>query len=208
MYDSIYHANVISSDLNMSNRLTSLTDPTKTANNPLITIPLLGATLFLDYDAAKRIGENAAILENGKDGFYKNPNGQDTTLNQVFLDSAISGVEIIPSTGALKYIKNASKLRDITNDVIKNKRTGSALKRDPNHALNDIIDNYAGKADKFSIKGDDGVKRSLYQIKVEMNGKKGIVEWIVDPAPSKGVTHRRFIEGVEVTGKPNARPQK
>ncbi len=207
-YDNIYRANAIGSDLNTSNRLTSLTDPTKTANNPLITIPLLGATLFLDYDAAKRIGENAAILENGKDGVYKNPNGQDTTLNQVFLDSAFSGVEIIPSTGALKYIKNASKLKDITNDVIKNKRTGSALKRDPNHALNDIIDNYAGKADKFSIKGADGVKRSLYQIKVEMNGKKGIVEWIVDPDPSKGVTHRRFIEGVEITGKPNARPPK
>ena len=36
--------------------------------------------------------------------------------------------------------------------------------------------------------------------------KREFFEWIVDPII--GVTHRRFIEGVEITGKPNARPQK
>ena len=39
-----------------------------------------------------------------------------------------------------------------------------------------------------------------------LNGKEGIFEWIVDPNPSLGVTHRRFIEGVGITGKPNAHP--
>lgn len=31
---------------------------------------------------------------------------------------------------------------------------------------------------------------------------------IVDPDPALGVVHRRFIEGVGVTSKPNARPKR
>lgn len=53
----------------------------------------------------------------------------------------------------------------------------------------------------------DGVERTLYQLEDSLNGKQGIFEWIVDSKPAKGVTHRRFIEGVGITGKPNARPQ-
>ena len=99
-----------------------------------------------------------------------------------------------------------SKASEITNPVIENIRTGSVLKDDPSHAFNNIIDNYVGDATKFSLIGGDGVERTLYQIEGSLNGKKGIFEWIVDPDPTKGVTHRRFIEGVEITGKPNARP--
>lgn len=79
------------------------------------------------------------------------------------------------------------------------------MKGDALHAFNDIIDNYAGDATKFSLKGGDGVNRELYQIEGSLNGKKGIFEWIIDPDPTKGVTHRRFIENVGITGKPNAR---
>lgn len=50
------------------------------------------------------------------------------------------------------------------------------------------------------------MERQLYQIEGSLNGKKGIFEWIIDPDATKGVTHRRFIEGVGITGKPNARP--
>jgi len=95
---------------------------------------------------------------------------------------------------------------DIKNPVLDNARTGSALKNDSLHAFNDIIDNYAGDATKLTLKGGDGVNRSLYQIEGSLNGKSGIFEWIVDPDPTKGVTHRIFIEGVGITGKPNARP--
>ncbi len=80
------------------------------------------------------------------------------------------------------------------------------MKNDSLHAFNDIIDNYAGDATKLTLKGGDGVNRSLYQIEGSLNGKSGIFEWIVDPDPTKGVTHRIFIEGVGITGKPNARP--
>ncbi len=93
----------------------------------------------------------------------------------------------------------------INNPVLNNIRTGSALKDDLLHAFNDIIDNYAGDATKFSLIGGDKVERTLYQIESSLNGKQGIFEWIVDPDITKGVTHRRFIEGVGITGKPNAR---
>lgn len=104
------------------------------------------------------------------------------------------------------YVERGSNKIEIKNPVLENIRTGSALKEDALHAFNDIIDNYAGYATKFSLVGRDGIKRSLYQIKGSLNGKQGIFEWIVDPDPTKGVTHRRFIEGIDITGKPNARP--
>ena len=99
------------------------------------------------------------------------------------------------------------KTVDINNPVLDNIRTGSALKGDSLHAFNDIIDNHTGDATKFSLTGGDGVERTLYQLEGSLNGKTGVFEWIVDPDPTKGVTHRRFIEGVGITGKPNARPQ-
>lgn len=95
---------------------------------------------------------------------------------------------------------------EIHNDVVDNIRSGSALKTDELHSFNDIIDNYASSAEKFRLVGNDGVERELFQIKGSLNGKEGIFEWIVDPNPSLGVTHRRFIEGVGITGKPNAHP--
>ena len=102
--------------------------------------------------------------------------------------------------------KGRKKFVEISNPVLDNIRSGSALKGDALHAFNDIIDNYAGDATKFSLKGGDGLNRELYQIEGSLNGKKGIFEWIVAPDPTKGVTHRRFIENVGITGKPNARP--
>ena len=99
-----------------------------------------------------------------------------------------------------------SRIIDINNPVLDNIRTGSALKGDSLHAFNDIIDNYVGDATKFEFVGGDGIERTLYQIGGSLNGKQGIFEWIVDPDPTKGVVHRRFIEGVGITGRPNARP--
>ena len=97
---------------------------------------------------------------------------------------------------------------EINNPVLNNIRTGSALKTDELHSFNNIIDNYAGQATRFNLKGGDGVERSLYQLEGSLNGKKGVFEWIIDPNPAKGVVHRRFIENVQITGKPNARPIK
>ena len=91
----------------------------------------------------------------------------------------------------------------ISNPIVNSKRTGSATKTDSHYAFPDIIDNYAGHAKSFLIKGGDGITRMLYQIEGSLNGKSGIFEWILDN--KQGVTHRRFIKGGEITGRPNSR---
>lgn len=104
---------------------------------------------------------------------------------------------------AAKVANRSSKGRKISNSIIKNGRVGKATKTDIHHAFPNIIDNYAGKAKKFSIKGGDGKIRKLYQIQGSLNGKSGVFEWILDN--EKGVTHRRFIPNGKITGKPNSR---
>lgn len=93
--------------------------------------------------------------------------------------------------------------RVIHNPVVDSIRTGSALKADETHAFPDIADNYASYAHRFSLTGNDGKTRMLLQLKGSLNGVPGIFEWIVDPNPDLGVTHRRFIGGGKITGKPN-----
>lgn len=94
----------------------------------------------------------------------------------------------------------------VSNPVTDSIRTGSALKPDAHHAFPDIVDNYAGYASRFTITGGDGKERMLLQLEGSLNGVPGVFEWIVDPDPSRGVTHRRFISHGIITGKPNQRP--
>ena len=96
----------------------------------------------------------------------------------------------------------------INNPVVDSVRTRSALKTDSDHAFPDIVDNYAGLASRFTIVGGDGKERLLLQLEGSLNGEPGIFEWIVDPDETLGVTHRRFIRGGTITGKPNQRPKK
>ena len=93
--------------------------------------------------------------------------------------------------------------KKISNAIVNSKRIGAATKTDSHHAFNDIIDNYAGVAKTFSLKGGDDKIRTLYQIQGSLNGKKGVFEWIHES--TKGVTHRRFIPNGKITGKPNSR---
>jgi hypothetical protein len=94
---------------------------------------------------------------------------------------------------------------EIKNPVLENIRSGSALKKDAYHAFDNIIDNYASHAKKFDLVGGDGITRQLYQIEGSLNGANGVFEWIVDPRPNCGVTHRLFIKNGMVTGIPNNR---
>ncbi len=122
-------------------------------------------------------------------------------------DNTVENINVhklsMSQTSSFFTTKNNAPLVEISNPVLNNLRTGSALKKDALHAFNDIIDNYASYAKKFNLTGGDGIIRQLYQIEGSLNGKSGIFEWIIDPNPLKGVTHRRFIEGVKITGKPN-----
>lgn len=164
---------------------------------------MIGATV-IDMGVLTLPGAIGDIAEGKSPGNVFRNAGLDIGRNLLF---NIGGEAVSGALGALlKKGKSGSNAIEINNPVLDNIRTGSALKEDSLHAFNDIIDNYAGYATKFSLVGGDGVERSLYQIEGSLNGKQGIFEWIVDPEPTKGVTHRRFIEGVGITGKPNARP--
>lgn len=74
------------------------------------------------------------------------------------------------------------------------------------HGFPDIIDNYPTAANEFPLVGGDGLNRKFFQIEGSNNGRKGVFEWIVE---SNGdISHRRFIDGGELTGKPNQIPKK
>ena len=74
---------------------------------------------------------------------------------------------------------------------------------DEQHHFPNIVDNNMSNASKFTIKGGDGVYRSLYQIDGSLRGKPGVFEWIVEVGGN--ATHRRFIPNGKVNGIPNFR---
>ncbi len=135
-----------------------------------------------------------------------------------YVSAGLSALGAIPVVGEIgdtaKLAKMADKTVDaakatkkiqktIKNPIVKANRVGSALKIDKYHNFTNIVDNYANSAKNFKLKGGDGKIRTLYQAKGSLNGKDGVFEWIFDK--NKGVTHRRFIEGGKITGKPNFR---
>ena len=67
--------------------------------------------------------------------------------------------EVDPTLDVGEGASGGKKTVDINNPVLDNIRTGSALKTDAQHAFNDIIDNYAGDATKFTLEGGDGINR-------------------------------------------------
>ncbi len=84
-------------------------------------------------------------------------------------------------------------------------RVGSALKSDPLHRAGSfVVDDVAQGGRVFPLRGGDGVQRTLTQVEGAVNGRRGVFEWIVDPAGA--VTHQRFIPGGRITGLPNQVP--
>ena len=82
----------------------------------------------------------------------------------------------------------------IKNDIIDLPRTGHALQTDDHHAFSDIVDNYAGYANKTSLGN-----ATLYQLQGSLGGKAGRFEWIVE---NQQVTHRFFVKGGGINGIP------
>ena len=156
----------------------------------------------------------AASLIPGIDSFIDLASIPVDLLRGDFISAGLDAAGIIPilgegtDTARLARMTNndidaTRATKKVTNPIVRSSRVGKATKLDAHHAFPDIIDNYAGKAKTFSLKGADGKKRKLYQIKGSLNGKNGIFEWILDK--EKGVTHRRFIPNGKITGKPNSR---
>ncbi|MDI6618809.1 MAG: hypothetical protein QME45_09080 [Clostridiales bacterium] len=109
---------------------------------------------------------------------------------------ALQGMAIL---GNVPKSEGAGKSANITNDVLKAPRAGSALKIDDYHAFNNIVDNYAGLATKTSINNG-----TLYQLEGSLNGVQGRFEWIIDSAGQYAgqVSHRYFVSGGTLNGVP------
>ena len=77
---------------------------------------------------------------------------------------------------AVNKISNIIKTNQvitITNDVLNSPRTGSALKADPYHSFNDIVDNYAGNATKTKLEMEQiytSLMDHLTEQLVDLNG--------------------------------------
>jgi filamentous hemagglutinin len=65
------------------------------------------------------------------------------------------------------------------------------------HGFTDIVDNYAGAAQKFQLSNGS----TLYQIEGSLNGTSGRFEWINDPRLG-GISHRMFVPNGVINGKP------
>jgi hypothetical protein len=109
-----------------------------------------------------------------------------------------------PSTGT-PGVQGAGDAAKTTPELASGmERTGSALTNsDPFHrSVSWVVDNPA--AQRFGIKGGDGIARDLYQLPGEVNGKSGVFEWIIDRSGTNPViNHQRFIPGGSITGYPN-----
>jgi hypothetical protein len=135
----------------------------------------------------------------------KNSRGQKS---EVSIDKKPSIQLLENKTNYVSKTINGKTFLEVQHPIIDSIKTGSALKLDPHHAFDNKIDNFVRYASKFSLQGNDGICRELYQLEGSLDGVNGVFEWILDPRPEKGVTHRLFIKDGIITGKPNMIPKK
>jgi hypothetical protein len=110
--------------------------------------------------------------------------------------------DVADASKAAKVAQKAFKALDpgkVADMLVGAKRTGSALKPDLYHkAAGFVSRSQLAKGQIFLIKGGDGVYRILLQTLGELNGKKGVFEFLLDP--NGVVTHQLFKPGKVING--------
>lgn len=88
-------------------------------------------------------------------------------------------------------------------EILDANRVGTALsKSDAAHRSASFLTKEQLAAGKvYNLRGGDGIQRSLLQVSGEMNGNKGIFEYIL--TPEGDISHQLFIKGGKYTGYPN-----
>jgi len=139
------------------------------------------------------------------------------TLGGIVKKGIVPNKNLPRSTGAENVVQFEKLKADLARqELLDAIPTGSALKgsgsfsprtfgsnNDISHSSPTFARDLVNEGRHFTIKGGDGVNRNFTQVPGEIDGQKGVFEFIVDPDPAKGLTHQRFIKGGAITGSPN-----
>ncbi|MGL6334149.1 two-partner secretion domain-containing protein [Aeromonas jandaei] len=186
----------------------------------LINAGLGTAAIFGSLAANKLIGstgaaaEGALVKQFGKDVAPKTANSKLETNAKISGEKAIKNdvLDNYRVGHGDKGSGSGNKVDQLPNKIVTDidgqpisvypgRSNPSATQEFPNapvaHGFNDIIDNYAGMAQKTTLKNG----ATLYQLGGSLNGSLGRFEWIIDPKLG-GVSHRMFVPNGTVNGIP------
>ncbi|GEM_PF-2829113 len=127
------------------------------------------------------------------------------SLISVFVTEPVAFGDLLVAPNSVAH--SASQLEKLNlqyaaDEILNANRVGSGLKPDVGHRAASYLSRQQLEAGKlFPIRGGDGVQRQLLQTLGELDGKKGVFEYILDA--NGAITHQRFKVGGIINGIPN-----